>query len=88
MELDNRKNEVKDEFTSRDIAIEVFSLLTRPYPQVLKLVSQELMNKSIVSISDLRTDVEEVKWDNMRRAVGMFQMSVALPIMITYYAAL
>ncbi|KAJ3785102.1 hypothetical protein GGU10DRAFT_269975 [Lentinula aff. detonsa] len=52
IELDNRKNEVKDEFTRKDIAIE------------------ELLNKSIVSISDLRTDVEEVKWDNMRRAVG------------------
>lgn len=38
MELDNRKNEVKDEFTSRDIAIEVFSLLTCPYAQVLKFV--------------------------------------------------
>jgi hypothetical protein len=23
-----------------------------------------------VNISDLRTDVEEIKWDNMRRAVG------------------
>lgn len=33
---------------------------------------QELLSKSIVSISDLRTDVEEVKWDNMRRAVGMY----------------
>jgi hypothetical protein len=52
IELDNRKNEVKDEFTRKDIAIE------------------ELLNKSIVGISDLRTDVEEVKWDNMRRAVG------------------
>ncbi|KAF5393875.1 hypothetical protein D9757_000090 [Collybiopsis confluens] len=52
IDLDNRKNEVKDEFTRKDIAIE------------------ELLNKSIVAISDLRTDVEEVKWDNMRRAVG------------------
>ncbi|KAJ7591156.1 hypothetical protein C8J56DRAFT_554337 [Mycena floridula] len=30
---------------------------------------EELLNKAIVNISDLRTDVEEVKWDNMRRAV-------------------
>ncbi|KAJ6599135.1 hypothetical protein DFH09DRAFT_902942 [Mycena vulgaris] len=30
---------------------------------------EELMNKAIVNISDLRTDVEEIKWDNMRRAV-------------------
>ncbi|KAJ6539275.1 hypothetical protein B0H19DRAFT_1314630 [Mycena capillaripes] len=30
---------------------------------------EELMNKAVVNISDLRTDVEEIKWDNMRRAV-------------------
>ncbi|KAJ7507727.1 hypothetical protein B0H11DRAFT_139138 [Mycena galericulata] len=30
---------------------------------------EELLNKAVVSISDLRTDVEEIKWDNMRRAV-------------------
>ncbi|KAJ7700015.1 hypothetical protein B0H17DRAFT_890567, partial [Mycena rosella] len=30
---------------------------------------EELLNKAIVNISDLRTDVEEIKWDNMRRAV-------------------
>ena len=30
---------------------------------------QELLNKSIVDISDLRTVVEENKWENMRRAV-------------------
>ncbi|KAF8192522.1 hypothetical protein BJ912DRAFT_962250 [Pholiota molesta] len=30
---------------------------------------EELLNKAIVSVSDLRTDVEEIKWENMRRAV-------------------
>ncbi|KAJ7498991.1 hypothetical protein FB451DRAFT_1014584 [Mycena latifolia] len=30
---------------------------------------EELLNKAVVHISDLRTDVEEIKWDNMRRAV-------------------
>ncbi|KAL0070829.1 hypothetical protein AAF712_002050 [Marasmius tenuissimus] len=34
---------------------------------------EDLLNKSIVSISDLRTELEIVKWDNMRRAVlGLF----------------
>jgi hypothetical protein len=28
------------------------------------------MNKSIVSLGDLRTEMEKVKWDNMRQAVG------------------
>ncbi|KAK7061659.1 hypothetical protein R3P38DRAFT_2830789 [Favolaschia claudopus] len=30
---------------------------------------EEILNKAIVNVSDLRTDVEEIKWDNMRRAV-------------------
>jgi len=30
---------------------------------------EELLNKAIVNISDLRTVVEEIKWENMRRAV-------------------
>ncbi|KAF8974251.1 hypothetical protein BDZ97DRAFT_1772616 [Flammula alnicola] len=34
---------------------------------------EELLNKAIVSVSDLRTDVEEIKWDNMRKAVGKWQ---------------
>ncbi|KAK7049588.1 hypothetical protein VNI00_005619 [Paramarasmius palmivorus] len=34
---------------------------------------EEILNKSIVSVSDLRTELESVKWDNMRRAVvGLF----------------
>jgi len=30
---------------------------------------EELLSKVIVNVSDLRTDVEEVKWENMRRTV-------------------
>ncbi|RDB22791.1 Uncharacterized protein C27B12.07 [Hypsizygus marmoreus] len=30
---------------------------------------EEILNKAIVSVSDLRTSVEEVKWENMRKAV-------------------
>ena len=31
-----------------------------------------LLNKAIVSVSDLRTLVEENKWENMRRAVSEY----------------
>ncbi|KAH9482907.1 hypothetical protein JR316_0005007 [Psilocybe cubensis] len=30
---------------------------------------EELLNKAVVSVSDLRTDVEEIKWDIMRKTV-------------------
>jgi hypothetical protein len=33
------------------------------------------MNKAIVELSDLRTDMESVKWDNMRKSVGMCTIS-------------
>ncbi|KAM6495946.1 hypothetical protein JOM56_008652 [Amanita muscaria] len=33
------------------------------------IAMEELLSKVIVSVSDLRTDVEEVKWENMRRTV-------------------
>jgi len=31
---------------------------------------EALLNKSLVSLYDLRSDVEEVKWDNMRKSVA------------------
>ncbi|TFK75979.1 hypothetical protein BDN72DRAFT_359471 [Pluteus cervinus] len=30
---------------------------------------EEMLNKAIVNVSDLRTDVEEIKWNNMQKAV-------------------
>ena len=32
--------------------------------------AQAMLNKSLVTLYDLRSDVEEVKWDNMRKSVG------------------
>lgn len=31
---------------------------------------QEILNKSLVSLYELRSDMEEVRWDNMRKSVG------------------
>lgn len=28
------------------------------------------MNKNTVTLGDLRTEIEKIKWDNMRQAVG------------------
>ena len=70
MELDSRKNEAKADRKQQDINIEV-STAKFPIVTVAHKVfpSQTLLNKAIVNISDLRTDVEEIKWDNMRKAV-------------------
>lgn len=31
---------------------------------------QALLNRSLVDLYDMRSGVEEVKWDNMRKSVG------------------
>jgi len=72
MELDSRKNEAKTDLKQQDISIEVRDVLSAhaSTADLNAFFVQELLNKAIVNVSDLRTDVEEVKWDNMRRAVS------------------
>jgi hypothetical protein len=36
------------------------------------------MNKAIVELGDLRTDMESVKWDNMRKSVGGYNIQLFL----------
>ncbi|KAF8573279.1 hypothetical protein K439DRAFT_1665851 [Ramaria rubella] len=50
------------------------------------IIVEELMNKSIVSLGDLRTEMEKVKWDNMRQAVvylGMFAIFIVVGMEIS-----
>ena len=68
MELNSRKNEAKDDLKQQDINIEV-SATKFPFTIMNHFSLQTLLNKAIVDISDMRTDVEEIKWDNMRKAV-------------------
>ncbi|KII94796.1 hypothetical protein PLICRDRAFT_97748 [Plicaturopsis crispa FD-325 SS-3] len=45
------------------------------------IMIEELLNKAIVTIGDLRTDIEEVKWENMRKSVaalGAFLVVIVL----------
>jgi len=41
---------------------------------------ETLLNKAIIDISDMRTDIEEIKWDNMRKAV--FTLSAFVVVII------
>ncbi|KAG1755773.1 hypothetical protein EDB19DRAFT_1823271 [Suillus lakei] len=62
MELDTRKNESKAQLKQQTIAIEV----------------REVLNKAIITLSDLRANMEEVKWNNMRQAVAALGAFVLL----------
>ena len=35
---------------------------------------QEVLNRSLVSLGGQRTLVEEVRWDNMRKSVGSYDL--------------
>lgn len=69
MELDSRKNEAKADLKQQDINIEVSTTKLPILTMTQHFSLQTLLNKAIVDISDMRTDVEEIKWDNMRKAV-------------------
>ena len=70
MELDTRKNESKSDLKQQSIAIEVgLPVYPRSRPHLAPR-EQEVLNKAIVELGDLRASMEEVKWDNMRKAVG------------------
>lgn len=68
MELGNRKNEAKNELKRQDIVIEVNHPSTPLYAGLKKL--QSMYNRTMGSLGDLKTEVEEAKWDNMRKSVG------------------
>ncbi|KAI0092798.1 hypothetical protein BDY19DRAFT_983366 [Irpex rosettiformis] len=60
MEVDNRKNESKNDMKQMDIEIE------------------GVLNKSLVTLGELRTLMEEVKWDNMRKSVAALSAFLVL----------
>lgn len=70
MELDTRKNESKSDLKQQSIAIEVCLPVSPCSPPDPAPSLQEVLNKAIVELGDLRASMEEVKWDNMRNAVG------------------
>jgi len=50
------------------------------------IMVEEVLNKSIVNLGDLRTEMEKVKWDNMRQAVvylGFFAIFIVIGMEIS-----
>ncbi|KAG8218721.1 hypothetical protein J3R82DRAFT_4390 [Butyriboletus roseoflavus] len=81
MELDTRKNESKSDLKQQSIAIEVCSRLYSRSRSDLAPLEQEVLNKAIVGLGDLRASMEEVKWDNMRKAVAALSAFLVLIIL-------
>lgn len=48
---------------------------------------QEVLNKAIVELGDLRASMEEVKWNNMRKAVGDYRPFLFLSSLISPFLA-
>ena len=72
MDLDNRKNEAKSDLKQIDMQIEVrFStfrfLLSFNNPRAHE---QEVLSRNLIEIGELKTQVEESRWEKMKAAVG------------------
>ncbi|KAG6900922.1 hypothetical protein C0993_004359 [Termitomyces sp. T159_Od127] len=70
-DLDTLKHEIQMDVNNRKNE-------TKSDHKQREIAIEELLNKVIVEVSDLRTDVEEVKWVNMRRAVFTLSVFVIL----------
>ncbi|KAI9001180.1 hypothetical protein BD414DRAFT_24883 [Trametes punicea] len=73
MDVDSRKNEAKNDLKSIDLQIEVgmlCSLLFEMDGEPAALVLQEVLSKALVTIGELKTQVEESRWEKMRAAVA------------------
>ncbi|KAH0840011.1 hypothetical protein J3R83DRAFT_973 [Lanmaoa asiatica] len=81
MELDTRKNESKSDLKQQSIAIEVCPRLYPASHPHLPPCEQEVLNKAIVELGDLRASMEEVKWVNMRKAVAALSAFLLLIIL-------
>lgn len=87
IELENRKADTRSEQKAYEIAIEVSvhqfdsgsfaqhprarSLTDRPLSRL-----QELNNKFTISLGDLRTDIEQYKWESTRKGIGPSSISL------------
>lgn len=70
LDLNNRKDENRNDKKNRDIMIEVGSR-SLATSNVNKLtVLQEINSRATISVGDLRTEIESAKWEATRRAIG------------------
>ena len=46
-----------------------------------------MQNKYLVAIGDLRTSMEEARWDSMRRSVGTFFIEMSTMLQLTSFPA-
>jgi hypothetical protein len=81
MDMNNRKSETRSDQKTFDISIEVRFAGIQLVPKdssltcVRLMPSQEINNKFTISLGDLRTEIEQAKWDATRRAIGAFIVS-------------
>lgn len=75
MDMNNRKAETRTEIKGFDINIEVGF----PFGHIngrANYCQKEINNKFTISLGDLRTEIESVKWDATRRAICEQQLTL------------
>lgn len=66
--MNNRKAETRTEIKGFDINIEVGFTVSHINDRT-NHIQKEINNKFTISLGDLRTEIESVKWDATRRAI-------------------
>lgn len=82
MDVDSRKNESKNDLKNIDLQIEVSYVVKSIDAELSILIvipSQEVLSKALVTIGELKTQVEESRWEKMRAAVGGSFVSCRIP---------
>lgn len=73
MDLDSRKSEARGELKRLDIQVEVsisdLNIVSQPFTGYSVYV-QEVLSRALITISELKTQVEESRWEKLKAAVG------------------
>ena len=72
MDLDSRKNEAKSDLKRIDMQIEASRRLLETCGHVLIAcaIRQEVLSRALITIGELKTQVEESRWEKLKAAVG------------------
>lgn len=79
MEVDNRHNEARADIKQQAIAIEARPG-TLSLEHLIHRSTQDVLNRAIIGLGDVRAEIERVKWDNMRRTVSKCHSSVSMRV--------
>jgi len=91
-EADALSQKMKEDMANlkHEIQMELDSRKNETKNEVLRqdIVIEEMLNKWMINLGDLRTEVEEAKWDNMRKSVAALSFFLITILISMEFAAI